>query len=72
MDYFAKEFLDQLAIGNVIVENTKEFDTRESFAIDVESKSLDQKFVAREWDTLNLPLQSLIFGISKEFRREWD
>ena len=51
MVYSAKEYLDLQKIGNVIVENIKEQDTKELFVTDVELKLQNQKLEEKEWDT---------------------
>ena len=38
MDYFVREFSDQLRLMNVLVESIRELDTKELYVIDVELK----------------------------------
>ena len=52
MDFFAKKFLDQHVIGNVLVENIKKLDIEELSAIAVVLKSLAVEFGEKEWGTL--------------------
>ena len=53
MVYFVNVFLAQLMIGNVIVENIKEFVTEELYVNVVELKLLNPKSDDIVWDLLN-------------------
>ena len=57
-----KESLDQPKIGNVIVENTKEFDTEELFVINVELKLLYSRVRRERMGHITLQLLLLMFG----------
>ena len=56
MDFLMKESSVQPKIGNVIVENTKESDTKVSFAINAELKSHKVESGAKGWGILHLLL----------------
>jgi hypothetical protein len=56
MAFFAQGFLAQSKILNVYVESIKEENIEVSFAKNVVLKLLRQKYVEKEWGTLNLHL----------------
>ena len=68
---FCERILALHVIGNVTAENINAFATRELFAIVAELKLLAQKFVAKEWVTLNLLRLFRTVGILKVFPAGW-
>src|SRR3972149_8682877 len=65
MDFLTREFLDQLKIGNVIVENIKELDIGELSVTNVELKLPCLGLDVKEWGISTLQRPLLMSGFSK-------